>query len=95
MKKIVIASIATLTIASSLIAGIPGSCKGCHSADGSTNNFVKGKGNPNQMTKADLLAALKGYKAGTVNKYGKSNMMGAAKGLTDAQQQAIAEEWGK
>ena len=95
MKKIVITSIAALTVASTLMAGVPGACVGCHGKDGSHNSMVK-TSKPNTMAKADIVAALEGYKAGTRNKYGKGMMMkNFAKNLTDAQIKDIANTWGK
>jgi len=95
MKKIVITSIAALTVASTLMAGVPGSCVGCHGKDGSKNTMVK-TSKPNTLAKADIVAALNGYKAGTRNQYGKGSMMkNFAKNLTDAQITEISEAWGK
>ncbi len=95
MKKLAIASIAALTVASTLMAGVPGSCVGCHGKDGSKNTMVK-QSKPNTMKKADIVAALNGYKAGTQNTYGKGMMMkNFAKNLSDAQIQDIANTWGK
>ncbi len=93
MKKIVIASIATLALATSSFAGATASCGGCHGKDGSKNTMVP-KSKPNTMAKADLIAALQGYKAGTLNKYGKGALMkNFAKNLSDAQMEAVAKEW--
>jgi len=95
MKKIVITSIAALTVASTLMAGVPGSCVGCHGKDGSHNSMVK-QSKPNTMAKADIVTALEGYKAGTRNTYGKGAMMkNFAKNLSDAQIKDIANTWGK
>ncbi len=97
MKKLAIAAIATLGVSSVLMAGVPASCNGCHGPDGSKNTMVQGgEGVPNTLAKADLKAALEGYKAGTLNKFGKGAMMVSfAKPLTDAQISEIAEAWGK
>ncbi|MDX9814172.1 MAG: c-type cytochrome [Sulfurimonas sp.] len=97
MKKIAIASLAVLGLSSVLMAGVPASCNGCHGPDGSKNTMVQGgEGIPNTMTKADLKEALHGYKAGTLNKFGKGAMMVSfSKPLTDAQIDEIAEAWGK
>lgn len=95
MKKIVIASIAAFALSSTLMAGAPASCNACHGADGSKNTMVK-ESVPNTMSKADIKAAMEGYKAGTLNKYGKGAVMkGQAGRLTDAQIQEIADAWGK
>ncbi|MDQ1264583.1 MAG: cytochrome c [Campylobacterota bacterium] len=95
MKKIVIASIAALALGSSLMAAAPASCAGCHGADGSKNTMVPNSV-PNKMSKADIKAAMSGYKAGTLDKYGKGALMaGFAKPLTDAQINDVVEAWGK
>lgn len=95
MKKLAIASIAALTVSSALMAAVPASCNGCHGADGSKNTMVPNSV-PNKMAKADIDAALKGYQAGTLNKYGKGAMMVSfAKPLTADQIKEIADAWGK
>lgn len=96
MKKSIIVSVAALTVASTLMAGaVPGSCFGCHGKDGSKNTMAKAS-KPNTMTKAEIVESLKGYRAGTVNKFKKGPLMSKfAKKLTDAQIQDIANAWGK
>jgi cytochrome c553 len=48
------------------------------------------------MKKADIVKALNGYKAGTLNKYKKGALMkNFAKSLTTAQIKSIANSWGK
>jgi cytochrome c553 len=95
MKKI-IAMIAVTSIAAiSLSAGVPASCFGCHGKDGSKNTMVPSS-KPNTMKKADIVKALNGYKAGTLNKYKKGALMkNFAKSLTTAQIKSIANSWGK
>lgn len=96
MKKMVVASITALTLSSALMAAVPASCNGCHGADGSKNTMVQGGGVPNTLAKADVKAALEGYKAGTLNKFGKGAMMVSfAKALTPEQIDEIANAWGK
>ena len=96
MKKI--ALIALIASATSLMAGKPASynaCMGCHGLKGEKNTMVPAS-KPNTMTKAEIVTSLKGYKAGTLNKYGKGGMMrGFAGRLSDAQMTEIAEYIGK
>jgi cytochrome c553 len=89
MKKIV-ATIATLAISSTLFAAVPGSCVGCHGADGSKNT-VKKDLVPNKLSAADITKKLNAFKAGTEG----TVMKGMAKSLTDAQIKEIATAWGK
>jgi cytochrome c553 len=74
MKKIVIA--ASLLVASAAFAGSYDKCVTCHGANGEKAAMGKSK-IIKDMTKADFVSALKGYKDGT---YG-----GATKGLMTAQ----------
>ena len=77
MKKIVIASITALTLASTLTAGVvAGKCLGCHGSHFEKKAMGKSKV-VSDMTHADIAAALKGYKHGT---YG-----GPMKGLMKGQ----------
>ena len=95
MKKIVIASIATLALATASFAGVTSSCTGCHGAHGEKNTMVK-ESKPNTMSKADIVTALEGYKAGTLDKYGKGIMMKSfASRLTTDQMKEVADTWVK
>ncbi len=77
MKKIVIASIATLALATASIAAVNAKgCTSCHGADWSKIALGKSK-NVAEMSHADIAASLIGYKDGS---YG-----GAMKGLMKAQ----------
>lgn len=89
MKKIV-ATIATLAISSTLMAAVPGSCVGCHGADGSKNT-VKKDLVPNHLSAAEITKKLNAFKAGTEG----TVMKGMAKSLTDAQIKDVATAWGK
>jgi cytochrome c553 len=95
MKKIALIALLTST---ALMAGKPASynaCIGCHGINGEKNTMAPAS-KPNTMTKAEIVTALKGYKAGTLNKYGKGAMMrGFASRLSDAQMQEIANYIGK
>ncbi|MBL0708259.1 MAG: cytochrome C [Sulfurimonas sp.] len=95
MRKIVIASLATLALATASMAAAPSSCIGCHGANGEKNTMVK-ESKPNTMSKADIKTALAGYKAGTLNKYGKGAVMkGFAGRMTDAEVADTVDAWGK
>jgi cytochrome c-type protein NapB len=68
-------------------------CAGCHGKD-----FEKKALNVSKivkdMTKADIVASLKGYKEGKGGAM-KAVMLGQVKALTDEQMTAIAEKFGK
>ena len=95
MKKIALIALLTST---ALMAAKPASynaCIGCHGIKGEKNTMAPAS-KPNMMKKADIVAALKGYKAGTTNKYGKGAIMrGFASRLSDAQMTEIANYIGK
>jgi cytochrome c len=80
------------------MAGKPASynaCIGCHGMNGEKNTLVP-ESKPNTLSKAEIVEALKGYKAGTLNKYGKGAMMKSFSArLTDDQMNEIAEYIGK
>lgn len=90
MKKIVVATIAALAVSSTLMAGVPGSCVGCHGADGSKNT-VKKDMVPNKLSAAEITKKLEAFKAGKEG----TVMKGMAKNLTDAQIKEVATAWGK
>jgi len=64
-------------------------CVACHGANGEKVALGKSK-IIKDMTKADFVAALKGYQAGTYGGAMKGVMAGQVKGLTDAQMEAQA-----
>ena len=88
MKKIVIAT--SLLIASVAFAGSYDKCASCHGAAGEKAALGKSK-IIKDMTKADFVAALKGYQAGTYGGAQKALMAGQVKGLTEADINAIAD----
>ncbi|MEA1982868.1 MAG: cytochrome C [Campylobacterota bacterium] len=96
MKKIVIASIATLALATaSMAAAVNGkACAACHGADWSKHAMGKSK-NVAEMTHADIAAALKGYKAGTYGGPMKGVMKGQVGRYTDAELDAFSQTIGK
>jgi cytochrome c553 len=89
MKKIV-ATVAALAVSTSLMAAVPGSCVGCHGADGSKNT-VKKDMVPNKLSSAEITKKLDAFRAGTEG----TVMKGMAKSLTDAQIKDVATAWGK
>jgi len=95
MKKIVIASIATLAMATTSMAAVnAGACKGCHGADFSKHALGKSKV-VSEMAHADIATALKGYKAGTYGGPMKGLMKGQVAKYSDADLEAFAQTIGK
>jgi len=95
MKKIVIASIATLALATASMAAVNAkSCTGCHGADWSKKALGKSK-DVSQMTHAEIAASLKGYKAGTYGGPMKGLMKGQVAKYSDADLEAFAQTIGK
>ncbi len=69
-------------------------CAGCHGAN--FENHAMGKSKiVKDMTKADIITALKGYKDGSYGGAMKGVMKGQADPLNDAQIEAIANKIGK
>ena len=95
MKKIVIASIATLALVTAASAAVNGkACAACHGADWSKKAMGKSK-DVSQMTHADIAAALKGYKDGTYGGPMKGVMKGQVARYSDADLEAFAQTIGK
>ena len=95
MKKLVIASIATLALVTAASAAVNGkACAACHGADWSKKAMGKSK-NVAEMTHADIAAALKGYKAGTYGGPMKGIMKGQVARYSDADLEAFAQTIGK
>jgi cytochrome c-type protein NapB len=95
MKKIVIASIATLALATASMAAVNAkACTSCHGADWSKKALGKSL-NVAEMTHADIAAALKGYKAGTYGKAMKGLMKGQVAKYSDADLDAFSQTIGK
>ncbi|MGB5965186.1 MAG: c-type cytochrome [Sulfurimonadaceae bacterium] len=69
-------------------------CAGCHGASGEKVALGKSKV-INEMSKADIVAALNGYKDGTYGGPMKGLMKGQVAALSDADMQAIADIIGK
>ncbi len=95
MKKIVIASIAALSVASTLSAGVnSGACKGCHGAHFEKKAMGKSKVVAN-LSHAEIAEALKGYKAGTFGGPMKGLMKGQVARYSNADLEAFAQTIGK
>ena len=88
MKKIVIAT--SLLVASVAFAGSYDKCVTCHGANGEKAALGKSK-IIKDMTKADFVSALKGYKDGTYGGAQKALMAGQVKGMTEATMNEIAD----
>jgi cytochrome c553 len=90
MKKIVIASIATLAVASVAMANPVASCVGCHGMNGEKNTIKKDMV-PNKLTHDEMVTKLKAFRAGTEG----TLMKNFSKKLSDEQIEAIAAKWAK
>ncbi|MDD3008884.1 MAG: cytochrome C [Arcobacter sp.] len=87
MKKIIIA--ASLLTASVAFASPYAKCVACHGADGEKNHM--GNKIIKDLSKADFVAALKGYQDGTYGGAKKALMAGQVKGMTEATMNEIAD----
>ena len=95
MKKIVIATIATLALVTAATAAVNGkACTSCHGADWSKKALGKSK-NVAAMTHAEIATALKGYKAGTYGGPMKGLMKGQVAKYSDADLDAFSATIGK
>ena len=88
MKKIIIAT--TVLAASFAFANPYTKCVACHGANGEKVALGKSK-IIKDMTKADFVAALKGYKDGTYGGPQKALMVGQVKDMDEATMNAIAD----
>ncbi len=95
MKKIVLASIAALTLSSVAMAGVNGAaCAACHGKNFEKHAMGKSKIVAN-LTHAEIATALKGYKAGTFGGPMKGIMKGQVARYSDADLEAFAQTIGK
>ena len=95
MKKIVIASIATLALSSVASASVNGhACTGCHGAHFEKKALNKSK-IVAHMSHADIAHALKGYKHGTYGGPMKGLMKGQVAKYSDHDLEAFAHTIGK
>lgn len=95
MKKLVIASIATLALVTAATAAVNGAaCVACHGANWEKHAMGKSKVVA-EMTHAEIAASLKGYKAGTYGGPMKGVMKGQVARYSDAELEAFAQTIGK
>jgi len=95
MKKIVIASIATLALVSAASAAVNSkACMGCHGAHFEKKAMGKSKV-VKDLSHAEIAEALKGYKAGTFGGPMKGLMKGQVAKYSDADLEAFAQTIGK
>ena len=95
MKKIVIASIATLALATVSMAAVNTTvCAGCHGAGFEKAALGKSK-IVKDLSHAEIATALKGYKAGTFGGPMKGVMHGQVAKYSDAELEAVAQTIGK
>ena len=88
MKKIVLAT--TILAATFAFANPYAKCVACHGANGEKVALGKSK-IIKDMTKADFVAALKGYQAGTYGGAQKALMVPQVKDMTEATMNEIAD----
>ncbi len=91
MKKILLL---TSILACAVFANPYAKCAGCHGADGGKVALGKSKV-IKDMTKADFIAAMKGYKDGSYGGPMKGLMKGQVANLSDADIEAIANQIAK
>ena len=97
MKKLVIATIATLTVSSALMAGVNGAaCAACHGKSFEKPAMGKSKV-VKDMTHAEIETALLGYKntAGFGHSPMKGAMAGQVKRYSDEDLKAFSQTIGK
>ena len=94
MKKIVL-SIVALGATTALMAAVnAAACTGCHGADWSKAALGKSK-NVAEMSKADIAAALVGYKDGSYGGPMKGLMKGQVSKYSNEELEAFAQTIGK
>jgi cytochrome c-type protein NapB len=89
MMKVI--AVGSLLASTTLFAGGTAACAGCHGADFSKKALGKSKV-VKDMSKEEIIAALKGYKDGSYGGAMKGMMAGQVKNLDDAAIEAIAAE---
>ncbi|HIC44457.1 MAG TPA: c-type cytochrome [Sulfurimonas sp.] len=93
MKKVLV-FLAVLGLSSAAMADAYAKCAGCHGAHGEKKALGKSKV-ISEMSKADIVSALHGYKDGSYGGPMKGLMKGQVASLSDADMTAIAEKIGK
>jgi cytochrome c553 len=91
MKKTLVTLSVVAIAATSTFASNTAACVGCHGANFEKSALGKSKV-VKDMTKADIVTALKGYKDGSYGGAMKGVMKGQADKLSDADIEAIATE---
>ena len=95
MKKILITSLATLTLATASMAAVNvKACASCHGQNFEKHALGKSKV-VSDMTHAEIATALKGYKAGTFGGPMKGVMKGQVGRYSDADLDAFSQTIGK
>ena len=97
MKKTFVVFLAVAGISTAVFAdgaALYKKCAGCHGANGEKAAMNASKIIAD-MSKADIVAAMKGYKDGSYGGAKKAMMIGQVKNLDDASIQAIADHIGK
>ncbi|MCK9455557.1 cytochrome C [Sulfurimonas sp.] len=93
MKKIIM-SIVALGATTALMAAVNAqACVGCHGADWTKTSM--GSKNVAEMSKADIAAALKGYKDGSYGGAKKALMVGQVSKYSDEELDAFSQTIGK
>ena len=91
MRRVMkVAVVGSLIASAALYAASTAGCAGCHGTNFEKHAMGKSKV-VKDMSKADIVAALKGYKAGTYGGAMKGIMKGQVASLSDADIQAIAD----
>lgn len=93
MKKVVL-FLAVLGLVSLASADAYTKCAGCHGAKGE-KSALKKSGIMADLSKAEIVSALKGYQTNTSNDPMKKLMAAQVKDLSDADFEAIAAQIGK
>ena len=93
MKKVLVL-LAVIGLSTAAMADAYAKCAGCHGLNGEKSALNKSK-IISDMTKADIVAALNGYKDGSYGGPMKGLMKGQVASLSAADITAIAEKVGK
>ena len=91
MKMVKILAVSSLLIASSIYAASTAACAGCHGQQFEKKAMGKSK-IVKDMSKEDIVKALKGYKDGSYGGAMKGIMKGQVASLSDADMAAMADE---
>jgi len=93
MKKVLVL-LAVLGLSTAAMADAYAKCASCHGANGEKKALGKSKV-ISEMSKAEIVAALNGYKDGSYGGAMKGLMKGQVASLSDADITAISEKIGK